>query len=307
MANPLSEHPSHSAEYFGDTRDHWWNRDYLELLARRWQLERVHDVLDVGCGVGHWGRTLAGVLPPGARITGVDPEPAWVELASQRAAAREDAARFHYQVGAAERLPFEAASFDLVTCQTVLIHVRDPGVALAEMIRVTRPGGRIVAAEPNNLAGALLDASVVHADPEDTLAVVRLQLLCERGKHALGEGHNSMGELVPALLARHGLVDVQVCINDKANVVLPPYATAEQRAFVEELRELAERDFWIWSRADTRRYFLAGGGQEHEFEPLWATALATARRAADAAASGTYAHAGGTVGYLAWGTKPTAP
>ena len=34
MGNPFGEHPSHSAEYFGDTRDHWWNRDYLELVAR---------------------------------------------------------------------------------------------------------------------------------------------------------------------------------------------------------------------------------------------------------------------------------
>jgi hypothetical protein len=98
-----------------------------------------------------------------------------------------------------------------------------------------------------------------------------------------------------------------VSINDKANVVLPPYASAEQRAFVDELRELAGRDFWIWSRADTLRYFLAGGGQAHEFEALWATAMAAARRAAEAAEGGTYVHAGGTVGYLVTGTKPAAP
>jgi SAM-dependent methyltransferase len=307
MSNPFGEHPSHSAEYFGDTRDHWWNRDYLELVARRWQLGGVRDVLDVGCGVGHWGRTLAQVLPAEARITGVDPDPYWVETARGRAAERADAARFEYQVGVAERLPFADVSFDLVTCQTVLIHVADPAAALAEMVRVTRPGGRVAVAEPNNVAGALLDAGVLQEPPEHTLALVRLQLLCERGKHALGEGHNSVGELVPALMAARGLVDVEVSINDKANVVLPPYESAEQRAFVEELRELAGRDFWIWSRADTQRYFLAGGGQGHEFEGLWATAMAAARRAAEAAEGGTYVHAGGTVGYLVTGTKPAAP
>ncbi len=53
MANEFRNNPSHSAEYFGETRDHWWNIDYLELIGRRLALERARDVLDVGCGVGH--------------------------------------------------------------------------------------------------------------------------------------------------------------------------------------------------------------------------------------------------------------
>src|SRR4051812_18709734 len=38
MANEFREGSSHSAEYFGDSRDHWWNPDYLQLLAARWGL-----------------------------------------------------------------------------------------------------------------------------------------------------------------------------------------------------------------------------------------------------------------------------
>ncbi|WP_437689168.1 class I SAM-dependent methyltransferase [Sorangium sp. So ce176] len=307
MGNEFVAHPSHSAEYFGDTRDSWWNPDYVELLARRWGLSRVRAVLDVGCGVGHWGRVLGGVLPRAARITGVDRDPVWVEKAAERAAARGDADRFRYQVGVAEALPFEGDTFDLVTCQTVLIHAADPGAMLAEMVRVTRPGGLVAVAEPNNLAGALLSAAVLHAPVDETLALVRFQLLCERGKAALGEGHNSLGELIPELFARHGLTDIQVYLNDKANVALPPYRSSEQRATVEEIADFARRELWIWSRGDTHRYFLAGGGEEQEFEGCWAAAMGAARRTAEAIARGTHASAGGSVGYVVSGTKPSPP
>src|SRR4051812_44702072 len=40
----------------GDWRDTWWNADFLDLMARRWGLSSALRVLDVGCGVGHWGR-----------------------------------------------------------------------------------------------------------------------------------------------------------------------------------------------------------------------------------------------------------
>jgi hypothetical protein len=44
----------HSEEYFGPYRDFWWNRDFLELMARRWQLGRYQSLLDVGCGMPAW-------------------------------------------------------------------------------------------------------------------------------------------------------------------------------------------------------------------------------------------------------------
>ena len=95
----------HSAECFGDTRDHWWNRDFLRLMAKRWKLDAVRDVLDVGCGVGHWGVLLASVMPGDVRVTGVDREPSWVEQARARAAARGLDGRFSYQQGEARAPP----------------------------------------------------------------------------------------------------------------------------------------------------------------------------------------------------------
>ncbi|MGA1192723.1 MAG: hypothetical protein ACO3XO_10635, partial [Bdellovibrionota bacterium] len=45
----------HSAEYFGRQRSFWWNSDFLSLMATRWNLRNANKILDVGCGVGHWG------------------------------------------------------------------------------------------------------------------------------------------------------------------------------------------------------------------------------------------------------------
>ena len=233
MGNQFKGRVEHSAEWFGDTRDDWWNLDFLRLMTTRWKLDGVRDVLDVGCGVGHWGMLLASVLPEDARVTGVDREPTWIEEARGRALARGIGDRFAYQQGVAERLPFPDDAFDLTTCQTVLIHLADPAAAIAEMRRVTRPGGLVAAAEPNNLTDSLLlDSISRQASVDDIVDLVGFQLICERGKVALGEGDNSLGDRVPGLFVAQGLTNVEVFVNDRAIAVAPPYATRAQRAAV---------------------------------------------------------------------------
>ena len=86
MSDDLTRLPHHSAMWFGDSRDYWWNEDFLPLLAARWTLAEHRDVLDVGCGVGHWGRIIARFLPSDARMLGVDREPEWIRIAEERAA-----------------------------------------------------------------------------------------------------------------------------------------------------------------------------------------------------------------------------
>ena len=306
MANEFRTLNSHSAEYFGDTRDYWWNPDFLQLMSKRLSLDRVQNALDVGSGIGHWGQLLANVMPSNVRVQGVDRDRFWVDKAAERAAARGLADRFTYQVAVAERLPFTDASFDLVTCQTVLIHTPDPSAVVDEMIRVARPGGLLLVAEPNNIARALMLDSVSFYDPvEDILARARLQIICERGKAALGEGNNSIGDLVPSLFAGRGLVDICVYLNDKADSLLPPYDSPAQRAMLEERADFKQREFWIWSLEDTRRYFVAGGGCASDFEALWSVAIGGQDKFDQAIADRTYACAGASsIGYLVAGRKP---
>ncbi|MEA2469718.1 MAG: hypothetical protein QOE38_717 [Thermoleophilaceae bacterium] len=297
----------HSAAYFGPGRDFWWNLDQLELCARRIGLDQVRSVLDVGAGVGHWGRLLSRVLSPEATVAGVDPEPRWVEEATERAAAAGLAARFSYRHGAVEQLPFEDASFDLVTCQTVLIHVSDPRAALAEMLRVVKPGGAIVASEPNNRALLLLGSSVrARATAEEWLDVTRFYLICEQGQIALGLGDSSLGDLLPGLMREAGLEQIQTYQSDKVSMMLPPYAGEEQEALARESVAAAERGAFGWTREEAWRYFEAGGGDPGEFEAAWERRVAENRAEADAIVAGTYHAAGGQILYLVAGRRPSA-
>lgn len=139
MANAFEGETAHSAEHFGDARDFWYNADFLQLLQRRWRLGEARSVLELGSGAGHFSRVVLALVAPDATLVGVDREPRWVEVATAKAQAAGWSDRVRYQQGSADRLPFEDASFDLVTCQTLLIHCPDPAAVVAEMVRVTRP------------------------------------------------------------------------------------------------------------------------------------------------------------------------
>jgi ubiquinone/menaquinone biosynthesis C-methylase UbiE len=97
------------------------------------------DVLDAGCGVGSIALDLAATVAPG-QITGIDADQGQIEAARRSAAERAiDNATF--EPGSVNELPFDDASFDVVYANAVLLYVRDPVRALAEMRRVLRADG----------------------------------------------------------------------------------------------------------------------------------------------------------------------
>ena len=101
-------------------------------------------VLDLGCGPGSDTVTLAGFVGDEGQVHGVDFDPEMVEEANGRAkAAGLDERVLHRQADAAA-LPFDDDFFDACRSELVFQHLPDPATGLAEMTRVTRPGGRIV-------------------------------------------------------------------------------------------------------------------------------------------------------------------
>jgi ubiquinone/menaquinone biosynthesis C-methylase UbiE len=93
-------------------------------------------VLDVGTGTG----AIAFALAPLVReVVGLD------ESEERLALARDGAPEnTSFVAGEASRLPFERGEFDLVTCVRTLHHVHRPEVVIAELVRVTRLGGRLL-------------------------------------------------------------------------------------------------------------------------------------------------------------------
>jgi SAM-dependent methyltransferase len=164
----------------------------------------------------------------------------------------------------------------MVTCQTVLIHVRNPVAVIKEMLRVLAPGGLLALVEPNNLAVST-QITDLQKPVSEHIALLEFQMICERGKMNLGGGFNSVGPFVAGWLSELGVEDIESYLSDKTTLVAPPYTSAHEQAMIKEWAEMNRRAFWIWNRDDALRYFVAGGGRPEMFAARWDLALAGER------------------------------
>jgi 2-polyprenyl-3-methyl-5-hydroxy-6-metoxy-1,4-benzoquinol methylase len=148
-------------------RARWWNESNFETWRRLYVSEYPRGffiidtlrtyvpefsvegarVLDIGCGDAG---ALIAFAEEGARVSGIEPSSASFERARTRA--EEHGVDVDLRAGAAEKLPFEDASFDLVILDNVLEHVSDQRQTLAEIHRVLRADGLLYMVTPKPLA-----------------------------------------------------------------------------------------------------------------------------------------------------------
>lgn len=107
-------------------------------LVRHAKVKAGDRLLDVGCGTGVVPITAARL---GAKATGLDLTPELLERARENARISEVPVEFHE--GDVENLPFVDSAFDVVTSQYGHIFAPRPEVAIAEMLRVLKPGGTV--------------------------------------------------------------------------------------------------------------------------------------------------------------------
>lgn len=134
----------------------------LEILSG-WQIAPGSRMLDVGCGAGQIAIPAARA---GVHVTGVDIAANWVEHARARAAA-EGLNNAQFEEADAEQLPYPDASFDVVVSLIGAMFAPRPERVAAELVRVVRPGGRLIMANwtPSGFVGQMFKAIGKHVPP----------------------------------------------------------------------------------------------------------------------------------------------
>lgn len=185
-----------------------WSRRLAPLFVEFAGVQDGEAVLDVGCGTG---AVAAAILEahPTAHVTGLDPAPDYVAAARQRT---RRGARF--VVGDAEAIDFADGTFDRTVSLLALNFVRDPARALAEQIRVTRPGGLIAAAVWDYREGMqMLRAFWNAAAALDPSAATRDE------RHSRLSGHTELS----ALWLSHGML----AVGERPLTIQQPFASFE--------------------------------------------------------------------------------
>lgn len=126
-------------------------------------------ILDVGCGTGVVARDLAIRIGETGRVVGIDPSARLIQEALRRLDQKGLKGRVEFQRADGAALPFPDGSFDLVVASAVFGHVPNGPEVLAEMVRVARPAGTVVAFDHDidmiviNAADRDLTRRIVHA------------------------------------------------------------------------------------------------------------------------------------------------
>lgn len=138
----------------------WLTADEFRHFFHYLDLGPGSDVLDVACGSG--GPALFMARTTGCQVTGIDINENGINTANQMAQAQGMSAQARFQqVDASQRLPFDDASFDAVTCIDAINHIYNRLDALREWYRVLRPGGRILFTDAVIVTGMLLRDEII--------------------------------------------------------------------------------------------------------------------------------------------------
>ena len=175
------------------------------------------DLLDVGCGPATITADLAGRVAPG-RVVGLDTASGALEAARATLAERDLPARVELTDGDVMSLPFDDGTFDVAHAHQVLQHLSDPVGALAEMRRVTRPGGIVAVRD------AVYSAMAWYPEPEGMKLWRSVYMATARANG----GEPDAGGRLLAWARRAGFAEVTASASTWC------YATAADRAWQSE-------------------------------------------------------------------------
>ena len=266
----------HSEEWITDAREYWWNEDYLKLILKRYNLENISSLADIGCGEGYMSKKLIPHLKELTTCYGRDFEQTHIDKAIEILSKHKNVT-FDFCACDANKININDNTVDLSVCQTLLLHVKNPLNVINEMKRITKQNGTIMAIETNNSINSLVSNSILGTTSntcqidniDDTLETLKYDLTIQKGVYNLGEGYLSIGDYLPKLFYEAGLKNIQVCILDKPSALIPPYDTTEKKAIANELLSWIENSSSDYDYNQMLKYYLAGGGKENDFKLYW--------------------------------------
>ena len=255
-------------KFITEQRKRMWLPDTIEKFAKWLNLKQGMKVADIGCGLGYLGWTYWKYFGENGSYTGVDISEKLIKEAEEFSEKWAENGKANFQVGDAYNLDFEDNSFDLVMCQTMLMHLDKPEKAITEMKRIVKPGGTIFCMEPDNFSNSLHAgfSSLPELTLDEQLIMHKIHYHRLKGRIKLKRGDYSIGNKLPLLFHQAGFIDIDIRKNDLVHYMVPPYKMDFQKRIVEEKRKTVnkknvdEEKFW---RENIRKYVLAGGGSEY--------------------------------------------
>jgi ubiquinone/menaquinone biosynthesis C-methylase UbiE len=133
------------ANTYDDDRISRWFRYTQGLAIDEFNLKRGFKVLDIGCGTGYAVLQMGSIISEG-RICGIDISSRMIDKARAKVpeSLRE---RVEFRQASSENIPYSEGEFDNILCTNSFHHYPEPILALGEMYRVLRPGGKAVILE----------------------------------------------------------------------------------------------------------------------------------------------------------------
>jgi SAM-dependent methyltransferase len=173
----------HSEKYVDQSRLGWWDPAWIKHIAKECGFAHAKNVCDLGAGAGHWTQVLAQALPwDSTAVVALDLDPKWIEVLRGNDSLAGLVARLDVIEADAVNTGLPANSFDLVTCQTLALHLTNPAALVREMIRLAKPGGMIVMAEPANVLNrAQLGSAIASLEPHEAGLLVEIWMAYHKG------------------------------------------------------------------------------------------------------------------------------
>lgn len=255
----------HLRKMIVDQRRFMWRDDMIDRISSSMNLKHGMTAVDVGCGLGYLGWTFWRHFGENGTYIGMDCSEKLLKDAREMSKEWSGGGNACFLKGEAYNIPLQDACSDLTMCQALLMHLEKPESALAEMVRVTKPGSAVMCMEPDNISSYL--AVPFSSRPPITLKErmfwFKALLIWTKGRKLLGMGDQGIASKIPKMTADAGLVRIDCRCNDTPGFIQPPYETKAQRYSLEKMREqLEERDEEEVKRwwTEYKECFVAGGG-----------------------------------------------